>query len=499
MKKSCNKMLRIVMSMAAAMLLVMIMSASAFAAEANENVKNASAGVVHIRVMYQGDGTDYDIQWGSGFLVNDMTVLTCFHVVYVDDATIGLMREDAVFGPLVEGKTDKQIRDRIVIKVTVYQDSSVSAEVAEGVSSENGDYVALKLKSPLADYTPLPIRDSNEVDKTELCNALGFPFKMVALKGFNVANFTQDAVEITPGSIKNKDTNDIGVMNIYMAGSVSEGYSGGPLVDDDGNVIGIICKTDDNQTYATASQEFLPVLKTLGIDYTSAGESSEPEPEPTPTETEPVPEPTPEPAAEKPSMTPYIIGGIAALLIIIVAVVLLLTRKKKGDTPTPAGTYPTAGPTPAVPQTGTGSAAGAAPKVPPAASFSPRPETGVLGQGSNETTVLGQGAGETTVLSSNKVSGSLTRSKTGEKINITRDNFKIGRERSKVDYCISDNTAIGRHHATIVSRNGEAYLVDQNSRNFTFVNNVKVPANTETKLNNGDKITFGDEEYTYNA
>ena len=113
MKKSCNKMLRIVMSMAAAMLLVMIMSASAFAAEANENVKNASAGVVHIRVMYQGDGTDYDLQWGSGFLVNDMTVLTCFHVVYVDDATIGLMREDAVFGPLVEGKTDKQIRDRM--------------------------------------------------------------------------------------------------------------------------------------------------------------------------------------------------------------------------------------------------------------------------------------------------------------------------------------------------------------------------------------------------
>ena len=152
MKRNGKKMPRLIMSVMAAIMLIACMASMAFAADANENVKNASSGVVHIRVMYEGDGTDYDIQWGSGFLINDMTVLTCFHVVYVTDGTIAQMREDPVFGPLVEGKTDKQIRDRIVTKVTVYQDSSITAEIAEGASSENGDYVALKLKSPMADY-----------------------------------------------------------------------------------------------------------------------------------------------------------------------------------------------------------------------------------------------------------------------------------------------------------------------------------------------------------
>ena len=76
--------------------------------------------------------------------------------------------------------------------------------------------------------------------------------------------------------------------------------------------------------------------------------------------------------------------------------------------------------------------------------------------------------------------------------------FRIGRERSKVDYCISDNTAIGRLHAIIISRNGEAYLVDQDSVNGTSVNDVKASPRQETKLRSGDKITLADEDFTFN-
>lgn len=495
MKRNKKAGLHLVLCVIAALAVIISMAAMTFAANGNAAVNEARNGVVRVEVAYEGpDGNDYAIQVGSGFLINDLTVMTNHHVIYVDDAYVQAIRE--FFGADLQGKSDKQIREKIKYKITIYQDSSVEATVDTNAVSQNGDYAVLKLKSALNDYTPLTIRDSSDVEATEPCNALGFPGKMTALKAF--PKFDRDSVDVTPGQVKSKSLIDgTGVMTIYMTGVVSPGSSGGPLVDNDGNVIGIVWGGDESLTCSTASEEFLKVLNTLGVDYTLAGEKKDDtekddeekivEP---PTQTQPKEEP-------KKSMLPFIIGGIAALLVIIVIVVLLVTRgKKKNDAPAAANTYTGAAPIPAVPQTGTGAPAPAAPKVPPA--YTPRPDTGVLNQGSDETTVLGQGADETTVLSGNQAKGSLTRTKTGEKISVTRDNFKIGRERSKVDYCISDNTAIGRHHATIVNRNGAAYLVDQNSRNFTFINDVKVEPNKEEKLKDGDKITFGDESFTYN-
>ena len=502
--------MRLMLCLVASLTLIAGTMVTSFAAEANQSVTDDRNGVVQVKVVFQGNDSDYLIQWGTGFLINDMTVLTCYHVVNVDDETLQLIREDGHLGPMVSGKTDKQIREKMAIQVTVYSDSSVSTEVIDGVSSVASDFVALKLKTSLADYTPLKLRDTKEspVDPTETCYILGFPYKMQYLKGDNANKFAPANVEVTPGTVKQMDTNSDGVMNITMTGTISGGYSGGPMVDADGNVIGIAYGHDDNQSYATASQEFVPVLKTIGIEYTSADgaaasdEKSEEKTEEAAEETQEVATPEPAPVEKKTNYLPFIIGGAAVVILGIIAAVLLAGKKKK-NAPAPAGPTFTGGPapTPAGPVTGTGSGM-PAPAVPPVGGGyggGPTPDTSVLNQGANETTVLGQGAGETSVLSDIHVSGSLTRSKSGEKINITRENFKIGRERSRVDYCISDNTAIGRHHATIIVRNGDAYLVDQNSRNFTFVNDVKVAPNVETKLKEGDKISFADEVFTYHA
>ena len=518
MNSKSKRMRHLVISLLAALTLIASMAVMSFAAEANENVTNDRNGVVQVKVVFQGNDADYEIQWGTGFLVNDMTVLTCYHVIFVDDATVQLIREDSHLGPMVEGKTDKQIREKMATKVTVYSDSSVAAEIIEGVSSVNADFVALKLKTSLADYTPLTIRDTkaNPVSPTEACYALGFPYKMQFLKGDNANKFTPDNVEVTPGTVKQMDTDSNGVMTITMSDTITPGYSGGPMVDQDGNVIGISSArdgVDNNQSYATASQEFLPVLTTIGIEYTAADgapaaddsknetaeeEKSEPEEVPAPSETDS----SKEDGKKSTNMIPFIIGGVAVVILGVLAA-LLLSRKKKDDPLQSAGsTYtPAGGPVPPAPGAGSPVSGGQAPAVPPIGGFpgGQSPDTSVLNQGANETTVLGQGAGETSVLSSTQVSGSITRDKTGEKINISKENFKIGRERARVDYCISDNTAIGRHHATIIVRNGDAYLVDQNSRNFTFVNDVKVSPNVETKLKDGDKISFADEVYTYHT
>lgn len=119
-----------------------------------------------------------------------------------------------------------------------------------------------------------------------------------------------------------------------------------------------------------------------------------------------------------------------------------------------------------------------------------------------ETTVLGAPAsGETTVLgvtpSVAKPVPHLVRYKTGEKVAVNKPIFRIGKEKSYVDYFISDNTAISRSHADIVVKGNNYYLVDHNSTNHTFVNGTIIESGVENKINPGDKIRFANEEFDF--
>lgn len=120
-----------------------------------------------------------------------------------------------------------------------------------------------------------------------------------------------------------------------------------------------------------------------------------------------------------------------------------------------------------------------------------------------ETTVLGMGGGigETTVLGMTSMAMELKpyliRMKNNERILIDKPVYRIGKEKSYVDYFISDNTAISRSHANIVSRDGEYYLVDTNSTNHTYVNNSMIQSNVETKLTAGARIRFANEEFEF--
>lgn len=120
-----------------------------------------------------------------------------------------------------------------------------------------------------------------------------------------------------------------------------------------------------------------------------------------------------------------------------------------------------------------------------------------------ETTVLGgDNIGETTVLSVNmqqakKVMPHLIRTKNNEKIMLNKPVFRIGKEKSYVDYFIGDNTAISRSHANIISRDNEYFVLDTNSTNHTYVNGTMVQSNIETKLSHNDKICLANEEFEF--
>lgn len=121
-----------------------------------------------------------------------------------------------------------------------------------------------------------------------------------------------------------------------------------------------------------------------------------------------------------------------------------------------------------------------------------------------ETTILGgAGIGETTVLLAaeafqpTEIKPYLIRAKNNEKIVIDKPVFRIGKEKSYVDYFISDNTAISRSHVNIVSRDGEYFVVDTNSTNHTYVNGRMIQSNVETKIDHNMQLRLANEEFEF--
>lgn len=91
----------------------------------------------------------------------------------------------------------------------------------------------------------------------------------------------------------------------------------------------------------------------------------------------------------------------------------------------------------------------------------------------------------------------LLRKKTGERIPIKVPQFKIGREPSFVDYCISDNAVISKSHAMILMRSGQFYVVDTNSKNHTFLNDTMIISNEEKLMTEGCLLKLGNEEFEF--
>ena len=119
-----------------------------------------------------------------------------------------------------------------------------------------------------------------------------------------------------------------------------------------------------------------------------------------------------------------------------------------------------------------------------------------------ETVVLGGStAGETTVLSAvapeAQIHPTLIRQKNGEKIPVNKPLFRLGKEKSYVDYFIADNPAVSRSHANIIERDGRFYIMDTNSKNHTYVNGVMLPSNEEVPLEHGSVVVLANESFEF--
>lgn len=135
------------------------------------------------------------------------------------------------------------------------------------------DFAILQLDQSIQNVTPLAIRSSSSVQRTETVYAIGFPEESGVVQ--SVSTFTSDDATITQGIINKIDSGTYftGASVDYLQTSckLTSGNSGGPMVDEEGNVVGICqgstgtYESGDDYFYAIAIDQVTAVCDALGI------------------------------------------------------------------------------------------------------------------------------------------------------------------------------------------------------------------------------------------
>lgn len=512
--------------------------------------------VMLISLGYEDDaGNFYDYKWGTCFLINDEYVLTNKHVVTLTSDEFADFKD-------IFNVPDLEANDsHIKLYLYVNRDMRVNATMHDSVNSDDMDFAAVKLAEKIYDRKPVALGDSDQIQTRQTVYAMGYPSDSVSNKEYN----TKEDVSTVDGTIS-KVTATGNVDIIEHTAPLNLGNSGGPLLDENNNVIGINTFIAGNKNYSIQINAIKQGLDTFGIPYVDGpnieidpiddgtGEAVEPE-EPDNTaileelrsvvdeaksiEADEADVYTEDSMAdlndaigaaetvlnkgseaseteitgaiddlnnaitnleEKSGMNMMLIAGIAAVVVIVIIIIIVVavssSKKKKAGAKT--NTVPGPGGYP-----GGSGAAGSAPGAMPGAGPvpgpvpSPGPAPAPMSEGAGETTLLDAGAGETTLLGAGASTAYLLRKKNGEKIMITHQNFKIGKERRRVDYCVADNTTVSRLHCEIVKRGADYYVVDQGSANYTYVNGVQISPHKDTLLSDLSVLKLSDEEFEF--
>lgn len=117
------------------------------------------------------------------------------------------------------------------------------------------------------------------------------------------------------------------------------------------------------------------------------------------------------------------------------------------------------------------------------------------------TAVLGDGSGDTILLNYSSPKGPaypyLIRERTGDKVYIDKPSFRIGKEKRYCDFSVSDNSAVSRKHADIITRGHRYFIIDLHSTNQTYVDGCAIPIDCEIEIFSKTKLRLADEDFTF--
>lgn len=414
-----------------------------------------------------------------------------------------------------------------------------------GESNDQGKDVAI-VKIEVKNAPILKLADSDKVQLQDHVTVIGYPGAADTFNSGLLSSRSSLEATINDGKISAKKTATSGAPILQTSTAATHGNSGGPVLNDANEVVGLLTFRGDTVNGQEVSGFSFIVPANTVMEYVkSAGATNEegttdkawreglqlywdqyyssaiPKFEevkrlfPQHSEVDRLVQSSQQAKAEgkeRSSFPLWIVGVILGVLfilllvIIIIAVIVLMMRKKKkssapgtagagrghpapspAPTPSPAGAH-AANPAPHPAQARPAPPAPPPPPPPPAPM--PMGDQGMTVDLSRTVAITADMDGFAKNYGSIQfVSGPLS----GQKFQVKADGDFIGRDGGSSQIVIGD-PRISKRHVWIGVKNGRVVIEDQNSRNGTFVNDPKSARVTETSLNGGDTVILGESD-----
>jgi S1-C subfamily serine protease len=420
-----------------------------------------------------------------------------------------------------------------------FEIKSYGAPTGEG--NDQGKDVAV-IKIEVKNAPVLKLTDSDKVQLQDHVTVIGYPGAADTFNSGLLSSRSALEATINDGKISARKQATSGAPILQTSTPATHGNSGGPVLNDANEVVGLLTFRGDTVNGQEVSGFAFIVPSNTVMEYVkSAGSSNDQGPTdrafreglelywgqyyssaipkfeevkrlfPQHSEVDRLIQSSQQAKAEgkeKSSFPLWLVGVILGvlfigllLILIIAAVVMMMRRRRKAAAGSSGATggrghhapTPTPSPSPAVAHSAHAGNHKPAPAPPPPA---PRPMP--MGAGDQGMTVdLSRTVAITADVDSfpknygsiQFVSGPLS----GQKFQVRQDGEYIGRDGGSSQIVIGD-PRISKRHLWIGVKNGRVMIEDQNSRNGTFVNDPKSTRVTEMPLNAGDTVILGESD-----
>ncbi|HCT91636.1 MAG TPA: hypothetical protein DF613_09715 [Lachnospiraceae bacterium] len=514
-------------------------------AEGQDVIQDAKQGTVEVcSGITTDDGVFHEIHHGSGFVIaggDDRA-----YVATVCRAATSSTEEKLAFCE-ANGIPTENASFQETVRVVVKGD--VTANAVPLIQSEEQDYAILEVDGGISERTSLALGTAEAAVTGDTVYALGFADDAGA-EG-NGTEFSAADVQIRQGTIQDTRAGQNGSFYIQHSAAVSGGNTGGPLLNQDGYVVGINSMAadqdgNDGVYYSLPIDEVRVALDNFQIDYGSVEKdrslesfrsllaesralldskeyktASKAALEQAVQDAERLLEDdagADELAAAgdsleeaknqlqpKMALSKKIIIGLGAVAAILLIWLIRLILWKAGAKKNGAGQVSRKNEAAESRRTETQKPASKQRKdtedgkhrtAADVRDRQPDKRRIVLDE-EDGTVILGQDNIPNQMFLSRKKTAILSRFGTSQIFPVNSPEFTIGKKADVNDLVLTDNPAVSRRHARIFWEDQEYYIVDLGSANGTFVNSARLDPDVRRRLKNGDTITLADERFGF--
>lgn len=232
--------------------------------------------VVVVNTCLDLDGGVFSFGWGTGFFVGEpgedpTYLITNHHVIepFLENGAGELVQAETTTGTLT-GRS----------KIRVYYSSTEFEEAYTVAYDSSKDLAVLKLGAPTSKRKPLTLCSPSDSMVGSEVYAVGYPGLAENVFADATTTWGPSDVSVTSGSVSRLlTTSGTGQMLLQIDCVIRPGNSGGPVVNSDGQVVGVAVSSVSNEEagevyYAVNIDEVIPYLKQYDVPYVEGSQET---------------------------------------------------------------------------------------------------------------------------------------------------------------------------------------------------------------------------------